>query len=57
MKHDHSKFQKKVGIRKFQRNVYDTLPKKDESILITNHGQAMYSVSAVFNGDNNENNS
>ncbi len=54
MKHDHSKFQRKIGIRKFQRNFYKHLPKdKDDSVLITNRGKAMYFVNAASNGEEN----
>jgi len=56
MKHDHSKFQRKVGIRDFQRNVYKNLPKENESVLITNRGQAVFCVSALNANATNENN-
>lgn len=43
-KHTH-----KVGIKKFQSNMYQHLEKidKDTDLIITNSGQAVYSVSAA----------
>jgi len=46
MIHDHQKFVKKIGIRDFQRNVYKNLPAINNSIVITNRGQASYFVTA-----------
>jgi hypothetical protein len=44
MKHEH-----KIGIKAFQHNIYENLQKidKDTTLVITNRGQEMYTVSAA----------
>lgn len=65
MIHDHN-HTKTVGIREFQQNIYNNLPKPGESTLVTNRGQAMFCVSslamptlgaATLKGANDENDS